>query len=353
MEVKIELLKNVPYINLPGIKDDGRGVSLDAYFEPGEGVFKAPFFFEGEYRELRPEDLVAFYYSTKPANPTLDVSLSIFNTMNKKYFYNKIANTIWALMQDFVSLSGIIEIYFILCERSSRRRSEDIRFLVRNLLEYLLFVIRSAFDLIQKITKNVVFMNRGFEIPGSFNDMFRSNGDFRSGKWPGIPEEIVDFYKASYPFFLIFKDLRDAIGHRDVALSPIYDLYGDFGLGIKMAEKKTVFTPFGDYGVWPVEERKPNDIGSTLSFIIFGITELIKVTDVLSESLIKSFPITPLIKNEYGVYFRGGYTHHLLDLEKFKINPWAPFAPSPRPPSAARKGFSGRGARRVAQGKGR
>lgn len=322
MEVKIELLKKVPYINLPGIKDDGRGVSLDAYFEPGERVFKAPFFFKSEYRELRPVDLVAFYYSTQPANPNLDVSLSIFNTLNKKYFYNKIANTIWAFMQDFVSLCGIIEIYFILCESSSRRRSEDVRFLVRNLLEYLLFVIRSAFDLIQKITKNVVFMNKDFKIGGSFNDMFRSNGDFRSDKWPRIPEGIVDFYKASYPFFRIFKDLRDAISHKDYGLSPIYDLDGDFGLGIKKGEEKTVFTPFGDYGVWPIEERKPNNIGSTLSFIIFGISELIKVSDVLSESLVKSFPITPLIKNKYSVYFRGGYTRHLLDLEKLKSNPW-------------------------------
>jgi len=322
MAVDRNLLRYIPYVNLPGIKDDGRAIPLDAYFDSVEKVFKAPCFLKAEYHELQPADLIAFYYGTIPANAELDVSLSIFNTTNKNYPYNEITNTIWAFMQDFVALSGIIEFYFLLCERSSRNEDRYADYLVRNLLEYLLFVIRSSFDLMQKITKHVIYANSNFEIRDSFNRMFHPNGVFKSDKWPNIPEEIASFYEVSYPYFSTFKDLRDAISHKGCTLGPIYKFKGDFGLPIKLGGMDTVFTAFANYGVWPDDERKPNDIGSTLSFIIFAISKIISLSEVLSKSLLNSFPITPVIKDEYNVYFRGGYTHHLLNLEKLKSKPW-------------------------------
>ena len=175
----------------------------------------------------------------------------------------------------------------------------------------------------QKITKWVVSANRRVNLlPDSFKAMFTANGDFKSNKRADIPVNIVSFYQRSYAFFAGCRKLRNDISHHGCDLLPIFDFKGDFGLFIKHGTKDTVFSPFEKFGIWPVEERKPNDIGSVLSFIVFTINELIELSDILSESLLNSFPIPPVIKKEYNVYFRGGYTHHLLNLESLKRRPW-------------------------------
>lgn len=324
MEVNKALLNNLPYIDMSVVRGEDRVVPIGLYYDVEKSSFIHPLFYNNEFREQRVENLITgFYYATKPADETRDVPLLILNTTKKYYYSKRIGSPAVALMQDFVALCGIIELYYLLCEKYSDSPNANAFFLIRNLIEYLLYVVRSSFDLMQIITKWIVSANTDLKLlPDSFNKMFKANGDLKPDKLAKTPEKVVSFYHQSYPFFADCKDLRDEISHRGCELSPIFDFKGDFGVFIKRGDKDTVFSPFEKFGIWPVEERKANNIGSVLSFVVFTINELINLSGILSGCLLDSFPVTSVIKTEYYVYFRGGYTHYLLNLESLKNRPW-------------------------------
>ena len=149
-------------------------------------------------------------------------------------------------------------------------------FLISSELEYIIIVIRSVYDLLQKLskqcarlvhsTKNERLIN---ELPDSFANVVMSGSETLCEKdimeKYGLPAQLAEFYAGEAQRFKILRDLRVSIEHHGKSVTTIFD--DADGMAVKIDED-----PWKIYK-WKSMKLSMMDIGllSSMMIIFYSI----------------------------------------------------------------------------------
>ncbi len=207
----------------------------------------------------------------------------------RNYSYASIKTSIDNIGHDILNLSAIFEKYFIFLKYMSTEPEKYKMILIRTEFEYFFGVIRSLYDLLQVLIKHFVIYHMKKELPNSFNDMFYKETYEIKSNYSYLPQQLKIYYKSSTGLLVDeLTDMRDRIYHNGTTNNFI--TYSEEGFGIR----RNLFD-FLDFGEWPQNKVKENNIISLLAVFAYITKAVIKNMNDLSLALSGAFhpPKTP------------------------------------------------------------
>ena len=199
--------------------------------------------------------------------------------------------------------------------------------MVETELEYLLVVLRSFYDVLQRIVGAIQHhlvhadgTGRPMmkKLPDSFRGVALESEAPRSAadmtqRW-GIPQPLADWYQHEAPFFLILRKLRDGIAHRGERTPTVFSL--EQGFGINQDAPLWDALDFGpDDQLWNGRLRSLR--GVFAGFILHVLRATTRLADVLPRFIALPDPII-----ETRLFVRSPFGRHLVQLENYLIAPW-------------------------------
>lgn len=323
---KNELLK-LPYVSfIPG---DGRTVALTSYYEADaqDWHLYAPYK-QGQLIRLKGGEVIkGSYIATEPALGH-DVEFP-FGTMVLQHmsFPNLLAAS-GKITHYILQLAAIRESYELgavpLTHSSGSKASE----LANAALEYLIIVIRSVYDLLQKFIKAsadmVVYLdgsNRRVinKLPDSFAkipleaDELRTADEIKT-KF-SLPEPLSAFFAAEGAHFKHIRDLRVSIEHHGNKLPTIFS--HDKGLAVPYEE-----APWRAFDVWNEESTTDDKWGSLRALIAWLSSQVIDCTTRYSEAFLNSVKVPSEMSPGNRVFLRHPFGARLSDASAVLADPW-------------------------------
>lgn len=320
-----EEFRKLPYFLVE--PTEGRIVPLLPFFEKGE--FFIPFAVKDEKIVLikAAEANSGNFISKEPANADLDFHLPLLELIIQRITWPRPLYIMQTIVSDVINLGAGLEKYRLFQSHPDRLAAA---FLVATELEFLFFNIRSLYDQLQKIIKDIwgkttlrdtALAKKG--LPDSFRDVIltgdqdniRSIDEIKVRY--GLPEQIATFYHTQGHFFKLCRAIRDDMVHggKSISKSPIYPLNEGF------AVKVTDF-PYSQFDCWKPEHLKSNNLGDLRTLIAYIIRHIIIATSDYSNSLVSCIQLAEPISPEWHIYTRNPFTVHLHRLDTYIQRPW-------------------------------
>lgn len=267
------------------------------------------------------------YLASKPENPEKDLIFPLSTFLIQHLSFREIINVLLGLEDDFHNCSSILQKYLLISLLPKEQRDGAGQLLLVE-LEYLLIVIRSLYDLLQKISKFAAALIRSLdephnrivaELPDSFAKVVM-HGSHRRSKDELIqryqlPPPIAEFYVAESEHFQWIRDLRDEIEHHGKSPRLIFDI--EDGMAIKADEAPWSFLP-----IWRPELLRQNGLGSLRAVFLYLISKALELTTRYVRAYSSCIKVPPAIGPGYMFYIRDYFSHHLVDLLSSLNNPW-------------------------------
>jgi hypothetical protein len=310
------------YQNIPA---DGRAIVLSWFLENGE--FYLPFQDGNEIVILKPipiDPLKTTYLAKKPADPDIDLHIPLVELLVQQLSFPRVVGIIPSIVSDILNFGAILEKYELIF-RSSRESSTD---LIATELEFLFYNVRSLYDQLQFIIKNIWDKTtlsdkqiKGQQLDDSFGKVVLSGQQIRSAEEIaakyGLLRPIARFYEEQGSFFKLCRAVRDNMAHRGKSFSdqPIYCLSGGFAVDVKMY-------PYSEFDYWTVELLRNKNLGSVRALIAYIGNQAIQATSSYVDALRSCATLPDPIGPDWHVYVRHPHAAHLHHLETYINTPW-------------------------------
>lgn len=268
-----------------------------------------------ELHPFKSYPLESNYLGDKPERPTdqffriLDlIAQHTFNSRQERMF-----NGLWNDFQGLAAtLSKITSFFECHCIGKETRR------MVQTEVEYIVFVCRSIYDLLQELVCDfwnawqIEGKKTNNQLKSSFREMVMWSNKARSAKEISekyrIPKELAKWYESETGFFLKLRELRDRIVHSG-GTSVELIFCTDEGFGIDKNQK-----PFCDFYEWHPESIRNNGIVPLRPVLCNIVARVIGVCESFAELIRTTVELPPpLCPNLY--YFSRG----LHDLEFYQL----------------------------------
>ncbi len=306
---------------------EGRIVPLLPFFDKGD--FFIPFVIQDEKIVLikAAEANSGTYISRVPANADLDFHLPLLELIIQRIPWPQPLIIMQTIVSDLINLGAVLEKYRLFQSHPDRLAST---LLVATELEFLFFNIRSLFDQLQKIIKDIWGKTKLHDttitkknLPNSFRDVILTGeqDDIRSIDEIrvrfGLPEPIAIFYNRQGQFFKLCRAVRDDMIHggKSISKSPIYPLKEGFAV-------KVTDYPYSQFDCWKPGHLKPNDLGDLRTMIAYICRQIIVATSDYGESLVSCIQLAEPVSPGWHVYTRNPFTVHLRRLDTYIQMPW-------------------------------
>lgn len=322
-----EEAKKLPYVkHLP---NDGRAISNHSFYdyENKDWILHIPIGHGKLARIAGGEVVVGSYLASQPANPSKDLEFPLGTFLIQHLSFRDIINLLYGLESDFHNCSSILEKYLLISLQSKEQRDGAIQLLVAE-LEYLVIIVRSIYDLLQKISKLAAALIRNLhephnrivkELPDSFAKVVMHGSRRRSKdeiiQQYQLPPPLAGFYVAESEHFQWLRDLRVAIEHHGKSPGLIFNI-GD-GIAIKSDEEPWPFLP-----IWRPELLKPNGLGSLRAVFLYLVLKALELTKQYVKAYASCIAVPPAIGPGYRFYIRDYFSHHLVSLRLTLESPW-------------------------------
>lgn len=313
-------LRKVPYITL--IPEDGRTVSLQSYFDENEKTFKQPIPKNNEIVFLKGKPEQGSYYARSVVDEERDVYLRLVDFITRYCSFPSTMKTLVGIERDILNCSAVAEKYFILLDLFRKKKNALIANLVMTDIEFLFSNIRSLYDSIQILIKDVLKRlgkSKSRQLPDSYHDIIKLNDTKMKQKYD-LPDPLMEFYANTRSFFLDCRRLRDGFRHYRTDIPVIFSLDEGFAL-----QKDSPL--FGDpvvstFDIWPTHKVRGNGLVSVLALISYLNMTMIVHTDLLSDALATSISVPAPVFKEFRLFLRGPYTHHLVRCQEYLEQQW-------------------------------
>ena len=285
---------------------------------------------EGEWENWRPrldklvrimggEPVESDYFAREPERST-DLYLEFMDFITKHAYFPDIAFFIDGIRSDIHNLGASLNKIDYFYNLSSTTAGTS-RFVATE-TEYIFFVCRSMFDLLQEVIVRLWARAkisdpniRKGTLRKSFNDLTKLDMKSIQKKY-GLPEVLADFYIRKASFFQILKSYRDEIIHSGKSFELIYPTKKGFAV-----HKDT--NPFARLNIWKEEDLLPNGLAPLRLAIAFIINETLNSCDDFAEAIKGSIKFPPDIAPGYKLFIRGFHSHKLLEINNILDgNPW-------------------------------
>lgn len=318
-------IKKLPYYQSePG---DQRVIILMPFFENGKFIipFKA-----GEKITLieAVEAQSGSYFAHEPENPEIDIYLPLLELITQHITSAKLINLVQTIVSDVINFGASLEKYLIIVQHSRGKLGAST--LISTELEFLFNNVRSLYDQLQKIIKDIwdkielidVAVKRQ-QLPKSFRDvaLYGSQDNIRTAdeivKKYGLPEPIAKFYVSESEFFKLCRVIRVDIVHNGKSFSdgPIFPLENGFAVDV------TEF-PYSNFNIWEPEHLQNEKLGSVQVLIAHIVYKTIAATTSFAEALASCVRLPEPIGADWHVFIRHPYLAHLQNINKFIDVPW-------------------------------
>src|SRR6185295_961832 len=255
----IQDLLELPYIT--SVPRDGRSVPLQPFFDAGVGDWHlyVPHANNSLIRLAGGESVSGSYLALRAADPDRDLPFPLGTLIIRSLSFAGTLTALGHLENDVHRCAAILEKYQLIWEnRHSSERAAGL--LIESELEYLVMLLRSLYDLLQGVIRDLSQRfrridnpaRRGIQrLPDSFADVVMKDSVIL--ETPAIaqrlrmPEPLAAWYHGEAHFFAQIRNLRDAIAHHGHQASTVFEV--DWGFAVDPSD--TVWAPFAALFVGP------------------------------------------------------------------------------------------------------
>lgn len=306
---------------------------------PGRTTVLVPFFHDGDYwiplkhkaqlRLIKPAALfTGTYLAVEPEKPSMDLALPLFDLLMQRISSQKLIYLLQTIVNDIANFGSSFEKYFLFLQ--SYEGGTEVPLLVATELEFLLINVRSLYDQLQRIIRDlwnkttlVGTSLRKQQLPISFREVILSGkrGPLRkpeeiTDKY-GLPEPIALFYHQQSPFFKLCRDMRDGIVHHGKSFSqePIFHI--NDGVAVD-----TTKYPYSAFDCWDQAALRNNKLGSVLPLMAYIVGQTISATTAYTNALTSCIQLPEAIGPDWHLFFRHPFVSHLHKTDTYMKNPW-------------------------------
>lgn len=318
-------LNKLPYYQVR--PTDGRTLILLPFLEKGE--YQIPVQTDSGLRLLKPQTLLTgIYIAQKPERPDMDLSLPLFDLLFQRITSQKLVNLLQTIVSDIANFGSSFEKYHLFLR--SYEGGTEVPSLIASELEFLLINVRSLYDQLQKIIRDLWNKTtlsstslKKQELPESFRKiaLFGQHDQIRepeeiSDKY-GLPEPIALFYHQQSPFFKLCRDMRNGIVHRGKSFSeqPIFHIAD--GVAVD-----TTQYPYSAIDCWDPAALRNNKLGSVLPLMAYIVGQTISATTAYTNALTSCIQLPEAIGPDWHLFFRHPFVSHLHKTDTYMKNPW-------------------------------
>lgn len=320
-------IQKLPYVT--AIPQDGRIVPIQTFYDTAarEWFFYVP---HGQSELIRIQDgeiISGSYLGHEKADPKKDIEFPLGSLIIQYLSFSETLAALGKLENDIHRSAAILEKYHVLWGQRNKDH-QSAKLLVESELEYLIFLIRSLYDLLQGVAcdlcrrfvrmddRSIKAMNK---LPPSFADVVIQNGEIRA---PGdlidryrMPDALAHWYYAQAPFFRELRQLRNGIAHHGQRPSTIFET--EWGFAISPSDP-----PWNLFSEWPVELQWKGRLGS-LRAVFAGFIEHSLQALTMFASVVPTFlELPPALGNDLRVFVRSPFGYQLVRLPAMREQPW-------------------------------
>ena len=260
--VPIKELEKIPYIDY--LPRDGRTFFSQPYFNPDDKTFKIYIPQAEKIIWLFAEPFESCYYAQSILDESTDIYLGVVDIIGRHYSFGSVLQNLLSIIRDILNCGVAIEKYFIFLDRFKNTKDTLSSSLVATELEYFFGNLRSLYDLLQNVIKDLWMRNTGKKLPDSFNRMV-SKKNLRETY--GLPDSLVKYYTDTKVFFDKCCTIRDNIIQRGLNVQAIFCLEDGFALQKDSIFPSPFVSEFSD--IWPQEKIKKNGLVSVLALMAY------------------------------------------------------------------------------------
>ena len=309
-------LRKVPYID--HIPSNGRIVFLQPYLDKQDNTFKT-FVPKGNgLTWIFAEPVECCYYAEKVIDESKDIYIKLIDTIARYYSFDSAIKTSLGILRDIENCSVVIEKYFIFLDHFRNTKDVLTSNLITTDLEYFFGNVRSIFDLLQTLLRDLWKRTLGISLPESFYRMINQNPENLRHKYK-LPEPLIRYCTDKKEFFTKCRDIRDSIYHRGLNIQIVFCTEEGFALQKIPSFPNPITSRFD---IWPKEKTKKNGLVSVLALVSYINKKVLEDIDTFSQALVQSLHPPQPISKTHKLFFRGPYIHHLLKSEEYLEKQW-------------------------------
>jgi hypothetical protein len=309
--VTIAQLGSIPYLDATSLS--GRFVPSLCFYDGGWRMWLAA----GEQSELLIETKAvpaeACYFAAD-REAECDLALPFLDFLAQRACFQAFQKAFSGILDDLFNLSGSLA-KIALLQQSREAVPHGLSRMVTSEVEYVIFVCRSLFDLLQeviaKLWDSIALLDQAAhkqKLKTSFADMLTYKGapasaDAIAARF-GLPLNVGACYERGNAIFSSLKQLRDNLVHKGSQLPHIYS-----GEDIFLIARE--HNPFPSPLFWDADECRPNDLVPLLPVIETIIYRTLMVFDEFSSVLLDVIQFPPPLCPGMHFFARGYFTGNL------------------------------------------
>lgn len=325
--ISADEIAKVPFIK--AVPCDGRSIRLQAFRDRDAGEWVFNHSINGSLVRMNAEPVVGFYWGQEPEDSTKDFYIPLCDLICQHLSWPRVAGAMEGLEEDFHNLGAILDKYLLISDMPASRRSSASQIILTE-LEYLIIIVRSMYDGLQKVCKQLASVTRSTspphdriidDLPASFakvvidgRDKHLRSEDELVDRFR-LPQPIAQFYHEEGHLFQILRTLRVGIEHYGASPGLIVNL--DEGMAIL-----TDTDPWQSLPVWRQGTLINNNCGSLHALFLFLAEHIISVTSKFAYTYASCIAMPEAICPGWHLYLRDYCSHHLVSLKDNMENPW-------------------------------
>lgn len=320
-------LDQIPYLSY--FPRDGRILLLQPWYDFEAGTWHM-------YSSLTEDDCVRLqmasmtagtYYARRPAHPK-DIIFDLGTLIAQHLSFPAVVPRFYSLVDDIQLLSASLEKLELI--RQSVKEPMKATFLIVSEVEYLFMLVRSMYDLLQKIAKELgklLCRVDGspvlLQLPDSFaqvildGDAPRTEAElitkFR------LPKQLASFYVHEISTFVCLRDIRVSIEHHGKPLPSVYITENGPGISTEGPPGWTALP------VWKMHDLLPNGVGSVRALTAFLAKSFISTLNTFAQALravIAPALLPTAVSDGNDLYLTNPTIHQLSGLDVIITSPW-------------------------------
>lgn len=316
VNVKADVVKTYPFVN--NIPRDGRIIIGNPYYDSDDSTFKLVSTTQPN-TWLYAEPIQMIFWSKKEVDSKKDFFSPIIHTLFNNYSYDDIIKVNFAIVHDIYNMSVIIDKYLFYNSIFKEKKDTAISEYLLTDLEYFFGLIRSYYDNLNILIMRLHYRNTKIELKDSYAKMIeKTEEQLLELK---LPTSIADFYLNNKDIFLNSREIRDNIYHRGYNIPQIFCSPDGFSFS-KFNPTDSLTKSILKLDLWKKEDEKNMGLISILPIISYLTKHCIDISNNLESSLNELYPKPIPISNDYKIFIRSYFSHHLKNLENYCSNHW-------------------------------
>lgn len=302
-EVGLEELSKIPYVDVSNL--NGRYLATTAFYVENQWQF---WIYAGDKLiQVKAWPAESTYFSTAAELPK-DISFTFLNFFVQRASFPLIQKLVSGIQDDIYNISASFSKITKLHEMRGSI-GDGLRRMITTEIEYLIFLCRSLFDLLQEIVSKLWEMINVYDasiskkkLKETFSKMVLFEGKIATADQIisrfNTPKELAEYYVRHSQFFEVLREIRDNIIHGGTAIPTIFT-DGDV-LYVQSQVK-----PFDRLSIWERNEINENGLAPLKPFLDVMVRRTFLACEDLCNVFQKLIDFPPQVVPGMNYYLRG------------------------------------------------